>query len=700
MTRSPPGHSTPGHLPAGSPGLPGTPGGRGSSAGMSAGAPDPGPGALELEPVALVRARAQGRIRVVAGILVVMMLGSAARGVQLIADPAPETLAIATDKRWASVTIQGPRGEIRDASGEVLASSVPTPAVFIDPQVLRERAGDLDALTTTLSEVLDLPLAEVQSKIASKGRYVRLHRGVHPSVAEELRQLGLTSGKGLIVEDNWRRYYPQGPLAGQTIGYVDQAGAGVQGLEAWFDAELAGIRRYEQRRVDRRGNAVEVNRHDNRDVQGMSVTTTLDRDLQHLTEKALQGVIERHAPKWASAVLIEVRTGRVLAMATAPTFDPNRAGDEDYEVMRNRAVMDAIEPGSVFKPFSFAAAIEEQETTPDEMMNTSSPFLIGGARIRDDHPHPRMRAADILKYSSNVGSAQLAQRLGSSRLLRYYEAFGFGAPTGVQVTHEAAGRRSPSRVGPVELSTIAYGQGVTATVLQLASATATIANDGVRMQPLLVARVEDPWGEVRQAWEPTRIGRVLSSSSARQVAEAMSHVTEPDSTAPRAAVPGYSVAGKTGTAYKVVNGRYSPTARFAGFVGFAPASHPELAMAILVDEPSIGSRYGGVVAGPVFAEVMGPSLRALGVPPDLAVAASPSPSLPELVPPPAPVVVAWRGDAWRMPDLQGRDLRAAVSSLQGAGLNLDIQGSGVLVAQVPAAGLAVRPGETVSLRFE
>jgi cell division protein FtsI (penicillin-binding protein 3) len=390
-------------------------------------------------------------------------------------------------------------------------------------------------------------------------------------------------------------------------------------------------------------------------------------------------------------------------MATAPTFDPNDATSADYALMRNRVVSDAVEAGSVFKCFTYAGALEEGLTRPDEMIETPSPYNVGGAMIRDDHPHGHMTAAEVIKFSSNVGAAKLAHRLGAKKMLGYLEAFGFGEPTGVQVSAEQAGKRSPPRVGPVELATISYGQGVTASVMQLGMAVAAIANGGARMRPILVDRVIDGWGNVRQEWQPTIDRQVVSPEVARMVAEAMERVTELDATAPRARIPGYRVAGKTGTAYKVKAGQYSDTARYAAFIGFAPVDNPEIAMAIIVDEPTVGSRYGGTVAAPVFAEVVGPELRRRNIPID--------PLAPLQIEQPAespfgevraaePVVLAWEESGWRVPDLVGRDLRGVLAALQGSGLDLHVEGSGLLVAQEPSAGAFLPPGSLMRLQFQ
>jgi cell division protein FtsI (penicillin-binding protein 3) len=389
-------------------------------------------------------------------------------------------------------------------------------------------------------------------------------------------------------------------------------------------------------------------------------------------------------------------------MATKPGFNPNLPSDE-FDRMRNRAVADAIEPGSVMKPFTMAIALEAGLARANEVLVTKSPYFIAGVPFHDDHPHPRVTVMEMVKYSSNIGSAQLATRVGADGMVSGFESFGFGVPTGVQTSGEAAGRRHPyAGVGPTELATISFGQGLTATAMQLAMATATIANDGVRLRPILVDRVEDSYGKLRQEYPPVMVQRVVSAETARLVRRAMEMVTEPGGTAERVRVPGYRVGGKTGTAEKVKNGAYSKVARYATFIGFAPAEQPDIAIAVIVDEPTVGSRYGGTVAGPVFVDVAAVALRHRGVPSD--------PSLEEKEdgedvivltrPEVEPIRLTWVSGGWQMPDLSGRSLRDAVAGLQGAGLDLAVSGSGVLVEQHPSPGMTLTPGDSVSLRFQ
>ncbi len=663
---------------------------------------------LELAPITVpveerrvVRERARSRVRLVGGVLAMMLTAVAGRGVQLALDPDERTLSIAAENRWAAVSTQGPRGDILDASGNVLAMSVRAPAVFADAYAMHDRGLDMQQIISGLAEVLEVPAADLARKLSGQARYVRLSTGITPESAAELRRRGLTRARGIIVEENYRRYYPQGTLAAQVLGFVDERGGGITGLERAYDEQLSGSSFVYQQRVNRFGSVVEDWQNDERASQGMRLQTTIDRVVQRSTERALARAVEQFEPVSATAVVIEVSTGRVLAMASMPTFNPNRLEEGDLDYTRNLAMSDAIEPGSVLKPVTLAAALETGVTHLDEVLDTTSPYFIGGARIRDDHAHARTRVPDMIKHSSNIAAAKLAQRVGAERFDAYLKLFGFGEVSGIPTYGEAAGVRHPRHFGPVELATISYGQGLTATALQVASAMATIANDGVRMRPLIVERIVDSTGRTIRAWEPSVAARVVSADTARVVAQAMATVFDEGGTAATLSLPGYRPAGKTGTAYKVKDGRYSATARYASFAGFAPVDDPDVAVVVIVDEPTRGSRYGGTVAGPVFIDVMAETLAHRGVPMDPALLDPPEqegePEEPLAVY--TPIQLVWEGASWRLPDLHGRSLREVLAGLQGAGLQLKLEGSGTLASQSPPAGSPVQPGDVVQLRF-
>jgi len=667
----------------------------------------------------MVRQRARVRVQVLGGLLLALMLGSAVRGVSLIAEPYTEIVEEMNKRRWSSRRMLAPRGEILDAEGHVLAMSVRTPEIAADPRTIRDRlcrrvkgadcettpyAPEVQAqveeqlrdVSAQVAEVLGMPASVVLEKLSRNTGNVRLSRNADRATVEALKERGLTQ-LGLKVDERYRRYYPMGDFAGQAIGYLGPNNEGATGLENYFQEELNAESVRTRIPVNRLGAGLALSQRDRKALEGSKVYTTLDRRIQRSTERALLQVMEHHAPVGATAVVIHVPTGRILALASVPSFNPNQVG-RDILSARNRALADAIEPGSVFKPFTLAAALEEGKARPGEIIDTTSPHYIGRTRIRDDHPHDSMTVEEMVKFSSNVGAAKLAHRLGGDMLVSYFKAFGFGERTGVVPYGEAAGlRHPPGRLGPVELATISYGQGTTATAMQLAVATATLANDGVRLRPRLVDRVEDAQGRLVASYDRVEVKRVVSPQVAATVRRAMGMVLEEGGTGTRARVRGYTAGGKTGTAYKVKNGAYS-NARYATFIGIAPLDEPVLAMAVFVDEPTQGSRYGGVVAGPVFADVMAEALPHLGVEPNVfEEEEGDEPEGQEDFVPAEPVELRSTQQGWQLPNLVGRPMRDALVSLQGTGLELAFEGSGAVVSQRPSPGSTVQPGDRVEL---
>jgi cell division protein FtsI (penicillin-binding protein 3) len=657
----------------------------------------------EVEPDDLVRVRAEGRTKLVAGMLVVLLVLVGVRGVQLCLAPLDRTVRAAGVQRWDQVTLRARRGEVLDRNGRRLATSVATPNIVVDPA--RVRPEEVDYLSKRLSRLLDVPADELADKMERDSRYQRLAMRVHPAVAAEVEALGHDA---LWAERSARRYYPEEQLASQVLGFVNSSGDGQAGLESALDDMLRGGEVLLQRRRDRRGlNVDDPTAWGDQNV-GMDVHLTLDRQIQRIAERALGGVEERSEPVAATAVVVDVRTGDVLALANIPTFNPNQL-DDDPAPRRNHAVQDVVEAGSVLKPFTVAAAVEEglvKGSTPIDC--EGGLWRVGRTRIHDDHPHGVVSVSEVIKYSSNIGSAKLALRMGAHTFLDYLHDFGFAERTGIQLPGERKGfLRNPDTIKPIELATTSYGQGMTNTPLQLAMATAALANDGVRMKPRLVKRIEDLHGIPEYVQRPAVAKRVVSEATAREVTEMMVTVTEPGGTATRAQVPGYRVAAKTGTAQKVKDGRYS-AARVASMMGFVPADDPAVAIVVVVDEPTKGSRYGGTVAGPAFQQIAAGTLRYLGIAPDPALLAEEGqavasvdeievePDLPTV--PPADLV--WTGTGWTLPDLRGRPLREAVARLQPAGFALTVTGSGAVVEQQPPAGTPVPPGGEVALRLQ
>jgi cell division protein FtsI (penicillin-binding protein 3) len=626
--------------------------------------------------------------------MVCMLFAVGARGAQLCLDPSDRTVASSAVQRWGKVTLRAPRGDVLDRHGRRLATTVDTPSVVVDPMLVRPE--EVPELSRKVASILDLDSREVGKRMRRDTRYARLASHVHPALVDRIERL---DHRALWVHRNPRRYYPEGNLASQVVGFVDAAGNGRQGLESSLDEYLRGGVTLEQRRRDRRGYGVDGPAEDPLRARGMDVHTTLDRVVQRIAERALEGVVERHAPRAAYATVVEVKTGDILAMANAPSYNPNLLATDAFP-RRNHPVQDAFEPGSVLKPFTLAAAVEEGLVSERTIVDCEGgTWYVGRTRIRDDHPRRLITTTEVMKYSSNIGAAKLALHMGPESFIEHLRDFGFADRTGVALPGERRGQiRHPDRIKSIELATTAYGQGMTVTQLQLAMATAAIANGGVLLRPRLVTKVVDTDGTPAWQQRPQPVRRVLSREVAEEVARMMVTVTEPGGTATRARVEGYEVAGKTGTAEKVKDGQYTD-ARVGSFIGFVPAGDPLLAIVVTVDEPSRGSRYGGVVAAPAFAEIAGQSLRYLGVPPDHPevdrgeVVAGVAPNKRD------PVRLAWAQDGWTLPDFVGRPMREVLVGLEDAGLKVRIEGSGRAVAQRPAPGERVTFGDTVSVVF-
>lgn len=648
-----------------------------------------------------VMGRARRRSWVLAGVFAAALVAIGGRAAVLCVDPHENTVALGSQQRWEQMTLRARRGGIFDRDGHRLVQSVDTPDIIVDPSVLND--AEVPGLSKKVAELLGLDADEVARKMRRRTRHAPLARQVHPKV---LRQLAELNHKSLFPHPNQRRYYAEQDLGSHVLGYVDAAGEGRSGIERSMDDYLRGSSVLLQRRRDRRGLDVDRLREvDRASSAGMDVHLTIDREIQRITERAVWRTHERTEPLSVTAVVVDVSTGDLLALANTPSFNPNDLPD-DHGRMRNRAVLDAIEPGSVVKPFLVAGAIEEEEVSLSTLVNCENGrFRVGRRTIHDDHPKGIISVSDVIKYSSNIGSTKLSRQLGAQRHIQYLRDFGFGERTGVALPGERSGKlRSPATIKPIELATTSFGQGMTATAMQLAYATATLANDGVRMQPRLVTHVIDEDGVLALVNEPHAARRVVSSETAAAVTHAMVTVTEKGGTGTRARVPGYRVAGKTGTAQKVEGGRGYTDARIGSFIGFLPADDPKLAIVVVVDDPQVGLSYGGVVAGPAFAEIAERSLRHLGVQPDPALmddADAEGADAPEDDDEPAEVRdLGLAEGAWVLPDLSGATVREALVALQGTGLAVEVQGSGHLAAMTPPPGAELAPGTTVHLNFQ
>ncbi len=539
-----------------------------------------------------------GRLQVVA---FVGLLGFAAllgRAIQLQTLDA-EVLATRAARQGATkVELSALRGELRDRDGRPLAVSASVESVAASPRLIADRP----ATARALAKALRLPAKEIEARLAESASFVWLQRWVTPDAADRVRALGLA---GVHLHGERRRFYTNGSLAGPLLGFADRDGRGLSGVELLFDRELRGTGA--ELRMNRDGGGRPLPQ----DVQapetraGQPITLALDLELQHFAEKALAESLRKTGARHATLVALDPRTGEILVAAESPSFDPNRFWLEDSSAYRARAFVDTFEPGSTFKPFSIAAALEAGVTHPDEIFDCEGGrFRIGRRTIRDYHPHDLLSVSDILKVSSNIGTAKIIARLGARRLVDAVRRFGFGRVTGSGFPGEVAGSvREIRERQAIERANLSFGQGVTVTPVQLVAAMAVFANGGVRVTPRITRASADT---------PAVAGeRAISERTARIVLEMMRQVVV-DGTGKGAALPHVSVAGKTGTAQKVKDGVYSQTDYVASFVGIVPVLNPRLVIGVFIDEPR-GFRTGGMVAAPVFREVAGYAVDRLGI---------------------------------------------------------------------------------------
>ena len=529
------------------------------------------------------------------------LLGFAAllgRAVQLQTLDA-EWLATRAERQGATTLELEPlRAELRDRSGRPLAVSASVESVAASPRLIQNRT----AAARSLSKALRLPAKEVERRLAQAASFVWLQRWVTPDAAERVRALALP---GIHLHSERRRFYPNGSLGGPILGFADRDGRGLSGVELLFDRELRGAGAELHMNRDGGGRVLPTAAGSPETRAGQPITLALDLELQHFAEKALAESLRKNGARHATLVALDPRTGEILALAESPSFDPNRFWLEDSSAYRARAFVDTFEPGSTFKPFSIAVALEAGVVRPEEIFDCEGGrYRIGRRTIRDYHPHDLLTVSDILRVSSNIGTAKLTARLGARRLVDGVRRFGFGRTTGSGFPGEVPGSlREIREKQAIERANLSFGQGITVTPVQLVAAMAVFGNGGKRVTPRLTRTPADT---------PAVAGeRVLSERTTRIVLEMMRRAVE-DGTGKAAALPHVSVAGKTGTAQKVKDGIYSQSDYVASFIGIVPVVNPRLVIGVFIDEPR-GVRTGGMVAAPVFREVAGYAVDRLGI---------------------------------------------------------------------------------------
>ena len=505
-------------------------------------------------------------------------------------------------------TVQLPanRGIITDRNKEPLAVSSPVDSICADPEELLTSQQRLPELAELLNQNVSVLRKKLLRLRQQKNRFTYLHRHLDPITAQKIDRLQLP---GVWLQREYRRYYPDSEVMSQLIGFTGIDDAGQEGLELAFDDWLRGepghqrVLRDSKRRVIDHIDAAKPPR------AGKTLVLSIDRRIQYLVYRALKSAVVKHRASAATAVVLDVRTGEILAMANQPAGNPNnRSQRQRAALFRNRAVTDLYEPGSTLKPFAIAAALEKGLYKPHSWIDTSPGRLrIGRHLVRDIHNYGKIDVIDVIVKSSNVGVGKIAQALSSEELWQFYVELGFGHRTDVGMSGERRGSLHHfSGWSEAAHITHSYGYGLSVTALQLAQAYSVLAADGVK-RPLSLLRREEA---------PNKARRVLSVKTSRQVRSMLEAAVSKRGTGNKAAVPGYRVAGKTGTTHKVINGKYAEKRYHSFFAGIAPAGHPRLVMVVVVDDAQGGDYFGGAIAAPVFGEAMAGTLHLLNIPPD------------------------------------------------------------------------------------
>ncbi len=499
-----------------------------------------------------------------------------------------------------TLSLQADRGKITDRNGVILAGSSPVGSVWANPSLVKIDAKQKLALT----KLLGMKTSTLNKKLSNKTRkFVYIKRRLSPSLANEVKALKIT---GVHLEREYKRFYPAGNMVSHVVGFTGVDGNGQEGVELIRNAELTG--KVGQRRVikDRAGHVVEELEVMSEPRDGQELVLSIDRRIQYLVFRELSKSVAKYKAKAGSAVVLDAKTGEVLAMVNLPTYNPNNPMNSRGKT-RNRTLTDVFEPGSTMKPITAAAALEFGGYTPTTKVKTAPGYMtIGSATIRDTHNYDELTVSEVVKKSSNVGSAKIALSLDKKKLWNVFNEIGFGEKTHIQFPGEVSGKvRDYKTWRPIEQATMSYGHGISVTLLQLARAYTVFTNDG-ELKPVSLTKLNQ-----------APIGKpVFSAEVANNVKDMLELVVQAGGTGVRAQVAGYRVGGKTGTAHKLGPKGYEKDKYVGSFVGIAPASNPRLIMAVMIDEPTTGQYYGGTVAAPVFSSVMSEVLRLLAVPQD------------------------------------------------------------------------------------
>jgi cell division protein FtsI (penicillin-binding protein 3) len=626
------------------------------------------------------------RVLIVAAVIGLALSGVSGRLAWLQIIKSGELAHMAERQYSRTVVLHAQRGPIVDRHGAALASSTPAESLFAQPRAV----VDPVRVAARLSPLVGVPESELHAALTSSRPWVWLRRKMPPAVAAQIKALR-EPGLGVLAEP--LRLYPNRELAAHVVGFEGVDG-GLEGVERAYDKDLAGAPGKALVGRDALGREVVTQQVLVAPAPGHGVMLTIDSTIQYIAEREIDAAFRRTHSKAAMAVVMDPRTGDVLAMAVRPTFNPNTFLDVPArDHWRNRAVTDPFEPGSTFKVILAAAALQEGVVKPDDLIYAENGAItIAKTTIHDWKKYGWLSFGEVLQNSSNVGTIKVGLMLGPERYYRYMSAFGFGAPTGVGLAGESRGLlRDPARWSALSLPTMSIGQEVSVTALQMVAAFGAVANGGTLMQPRLVKATFDPDGRESRRVPPQAVRQVISPETARTLGDMLTRVVE-GGTGHLAAIPGYAVGGKTGTAQKLdpATRRYSRAPGVLSFVGFAPVDDPRFVMLVMLDEPR-NEKWGSEAAAPIFSAIGREILRYLDVPPrdiaPLQIVTGAEPTAPRT----PPVTASLAPDAALMPDLRGQTLRQALAVLEPLQVQVEVAGRGRVLQQNPPAGAPLPP---------
>jgi cell division protein FtsI (penicillin-binding protein 3) len=617
------------------------------------------------------------RVFIVAALIIALFAMVSVKALELQVLDRERAFKIARKQHHGTSTLLPRRGKIFDRNAKELAVNVDVKSVYANPK----KVTNPSETANLLSEKLSLPLEKILSRVSSNKSFVWIKRLADSKSVDEIQNSDIT-GLGFIPEP--KRIYPNGHLLGQVIGFADVDSIGLEGIEYRYDNLLIGKTRKLTLKRDARGNKIlndpsEIQDIDQDKTSGHDIVLTIDSQIQHIVERELKEGIEEMGGEQGMAIIMNPETGEVLAMASYPFLDPNNYSQFPEANRRNLPIWYAYEPGSTMKVFLAASALEDKKVNPNSEFNCENGRRkIGSAVIKDIKPRGTLTVAEIVKYSSNIGASKIGELMGRDSYYKYLKKFGFGDKTGIGLPGESSGQlAAPRKWGPIELATISFGQGISVTSLQLVTALSAIANGGYLMKPYVIEKIVDPAGNVIEENKPEVVTRVISYDTSYQMKQIMQSVVE-DGTGKRAQIPGFSVAGKTGTAQipNPKSGGYYSDRYIASFIGFTPVQDPAIVMAVVVEAPRVKT-HGGSVAAPIFKQIAEKVLFHMGVSPKK-----------ELV------------GMKVMPDLSGMSVRDILKWSEEEGVKVEVKGSGFVTNQKPLPGDLIKEGMVCSIELK